>query len=139
AGVTQRVDSRSDSQPGNLVKSGQALGGNAELTFQIEGTPASSELDHVSDIVDVLKRGLSFLALDQAQDVFVQHVLAKASGDSSDELIPTQDAFDIAIVEDALGPRKPQRRSGDRHRGIGRGRPLAVVKLPAAPLESVGE
>ena len=78
------------------------------------------------------KRGLFLLALNQAQDVLVQHVLAEVRWNGADELIAAQDAFDVAIVEDVLGSRQAQRRSGDAHLETRGGRLLAVVNLPAA-------
>ena len=105
SGVTQRVNARADSQASNTVESGQALGRNAEFTSQIESASATRQLDDVGHIVNGFKRGLSLLALNQAQDVLVQHVLAEVRGDGADELIAAQDAFDVAIVEDVLGSR----------------------------------
>ena len=66
-----------DGQAGNAVEGRQALGGNAEFTFQIESAPAPCQLDYIRHICDGLKCGLPLLALDQAPDVFVQHVLAE--------------------------------------------------------------
>ena len=107
AGVAQGVDSGADSQAGDAVEGGQVLGGNAEFTFQIEGASAARQLDHVRHVCDGLKGGLSLFALDQAADVFVEHVVAELRRDGSDELIAAQDAFDVAIVEDALGSGRP--------------------------------
>src|ERR1039458_2756792 len=113
--------------------------GNAEFTPQIEGAPAARQLDDIRHVVNGFKRGLSLLALNQAQDVLVQHALAEARWDGADELITAQDAFDVAIVEDALSPRQTQRRAGDAHLKTGGGGLLAVVNLPAGSFQSLGE
>ena len=129
AGVTQRVDARRDRQPGNAVESGHAIGGNAKFIFQIESASAARQLDDVRDIVMDLKRGSAVLAFHQARDVFVEHGLAETRGDRIDELIATQDAANVAVVEDVLGSGQAQRRAGDHHRDAGRSAVLAVVDL----------
>src|ERR1035438_8123731 len=112
ASVTQRVDSRADSQASNTVEGSQVFRRNAEFTSQIESTPATRQFDDIRHIVNGFKRGLSLFALNQAQDVLVQHVLAEVRWDGADELIAAQDAFDVAVVEDALGSRQAPRPPG---------------------------
>ncbi len=70
--------------------------------------------------------------------MFVEHGLAEAGGDGIDELIATQNAADVAIIEDMVGAGQAQSRSRDHHREPGRGRLLAVVDLPAA-IKNIGK
>ncbi len=97
AGIAQRVDAYRDGQLGCTIKSGQAIGGNAELLFQIERAAASCQLDDVGHIVDGLECRAAVVALDQARDVLVEHRLPQACGDEIDELITAQDAGNIVI------------------------------------------
>ena len=96
------------------------IGRNAEFAFQIEGATTACQLDDIRDIVNGLERGLSLVALNQAQDMFVEHVLPEPGRNGADELIAAQDALDIAIVEDVLGTGQAQRRSGNYYWGVRR-------------------
>ena len=116
AGVAQRVDAGGDGQAGDAVERGDALRRNAELRAKIERAAARRQLDHVSGIVDRFEGGASVLALHQARDVLVEHGAAEARRNDVDELLAAQDAGDVAVIEDAVGPGQSQGRAGDHHR-----------------------
>ena len=116
AGIAQCVDTHRDSQVGDAVEGGQAVGGNAEFAFQIECASASRQLDDVRHIVNGLECRPAVVALDQARDVLVEHGAAEARGDEIDELIAAQDAGDVGVIEDVLGSGQAQSRSGDDDR-----------------------
>ena len=69
-----------DGQQCHAIERGQAIGGNAEFAFQIEGAAAAGQLDDVGHIVDGFERRFAVLALHQAGDVLVEHGVAEARG-----------------------------------------------------------
>ena len=121
AGVAQRVEAGADRQPGRRVQRRVAVGVDAELADHIERCAAAGQLDDLGFVVDRLERGVAGRALDQAGDVLVEHLAAQPVRDRVDELLAVEDAGDVLVVEDPLGPGQAERRAGDHHR-LGGGR-----------------
>ena len=103
AGVAQRVDAGADGELGLPPEGGDPLGVDAELRAEVELAGSAGQLDHVGRAVDRLEAGTG-LALHEAGDVLVEHLVADPRRDDVDPLLAVQDAGDVGVVEDVRRP-----------------------------------
>ena len=119
AGFAQGVDTGGNRELRRDVERLDQLGRHAVLFGQVKCTAATGQLDHVVGALDHLEAAAAVLALDEAGDALVRHLLAKAFGDQVDELLAAQDAQGIVGVHHLLvGPRQAQARAGDNNRAL---------------------
>src|SRR5450755_3532755 len=97
--------------------------------LEIESASAARQLNDVRDIGECLEPRVTVVAFHQASDVFVEHGLPEFRRDRCDELLTPQNAANVAIVEDVLGPRKSQGRSRDDHGFVLSGALLSAIDL----------
>ena len=117
AGVAQGIDSGGNRQGCDAVEGEGASVRNSEFGFNIESAAAARQLDDVLHAVDGLELASVFV-LHQPGDVFVEHGAAKMGGNRTDELVASEDASQVGIIEDALGSRQPEGCAGNHHRSL---------------------
>src|SRR5579872_1533785 len=138
ARIAQRIDAYGNRQLSVAVESRLAVGGNAELAFQVERTSTSRQLNHICHIGDGFECGPTVVTLHQPRNVLVEHRFAQARGDEIDELITAQNASQVRIVKDVLSAGQPQSRTGDNDWLVRRTMVWFTLNLPCT-LEDLSE
>src|SRR5674536_340942 len=97
--------SRKASKPApiaSFVTTSSALLRSSSMPYSddVEGTGAGRELDDLTGVVDGLEAAGAVLALDQPNDVLVDHPRSEAGRDQVDELLAAKDLGDVHVVED---------------------------------------
>src|SRR5579864_3754239 len=134
----QCIDTRRNRQLSAAVQCGQPITGDAKFVFQIELPASTRQLDDVSHIVDSLERRSTVVTLDQPRDVLFEHRLAQARGNEIDELLTPEEASNVRVIEDALGPGQTECRTSYHNRKAGGRAVAALMKLPTF-LENINE
>ena len=119
ARFAQGVDAGGNRKLRRDVQRLDQLGRHAILRGQVERAAAAGQLDHLIGALDHLEAAAAVLALDQARDALVRHLLAIAFGDQVNKLLAAQDAQRVVRVHHQLaGPRQAEARAGDDDRTL---------------------
>ena len=80
--------------------------------------PRPASLMTSDKLVMSIESRTAVIALYQSRNVLFQHRATQPHGNHIDELFAAKNAAQVGIIEDALGSRQSQGRSGDGHRQL---------------------